>query len=180
MNTSDTALRYSKALFQSGSSKEELERRLSDLTQIIETFKQFPKVSKFFASPQISIESKKQALNSALSGIDPQLKYFLFLLLDKNRFKLLPDILHFYRSMVIERIDALEVHLITASPIDAEIRNSLKEKLEKMYRKTILIKEEMDPTLIGGGILMIGNQQIDFSIKGKLAKLKRDLLSITV
>lgn len=180
MNTTDAAIRYSKALFNVAVSNEDLEKRLHDLTQIVETFKKFPRISIFFSSPQITVEEKKKALNAAVGKVDKELRSFLFLLLDKKRFKYLPEILEFYRSMVTAKLGALEVRFITATPIDAETGNNLKSKLEQKYRKKIIIKEEIDPTIIGGGVLLIGNEQIDFSIRGKLAKLKKDLLSIRV
>lgn len=181
MKTDDIALRYSKALFNVSTTDAELQTRLQEILQIDALLKQSPTLMLFFKSPQIPMEQKKAVMDKAFDGnIDKHLKSFLFLLLDKRRFSYFPQIVKSYSRLVMEKLGILEARIITAVPIQADDKKRLSTKLEQKYGKKIDLIEEVDPKIIGGGILLIGNEQIDFSISGKLAKLKKELLSVTV
>lgn len=179
MTIAEVALKYAKALFHLTSSKEQLESRLVDLKQIEHVITQKPQLRTFFSSPQISQEKKEKVLQNSLgSHIDSQLLSFCTLLLEKRRFKYFSEIVKKYEKMVMAKLDLLEGRLITAMPIDAELKAKVQQVLEKRYQKKVILKDEVNPHLLGGGILLIDNQQLDFSIRGKLNRLKDDLLSI--
>lgn len=173
----DIAARYSKALFKIAGSKEQLEKTLNDLEKIIQLFKDHPKLNYFIQSPQISEEEKKNAINSILGGkIEKTVLYFLFLLLDKGRFKYLAEITKSYHQMVKEFVGALKGRLITAIPIERETKDKLISRLEKIYGKKVDLKEEIDPKIIGGMIVEVDNQVMDYSIKNRLTMLREELL----
>jgi F-type H+-transporting ATPase subunit delta len=173
--TQKAAGRYSKALFNLASSKQELEQQLSDLEQVVGLL---DPLMPFFYSPQISQKEKEAVLDKNLKGrFDDKLLSFLLFLLKKRRLKDLSDIVQDYRRLVREELGVLEVRVVTAVPLDRDIKEKLQVKLEKVYPKKIEIQEEVDPELIGGGMVIMGNQLIDFSIRDKLARLKESLLS---
>ena len=177
----EVALRYSKALFNLDTSHEVLKKRLSDLNQSVTVLNQTPQIIQFFSSPQISREEKKEVLKKGLGkNFDSHLLSFFSFLFEKDRFAYLPEIVKAYEQMAMKELETLQGHLMTAIPIDPALMEKLKQKLEKVYRKKVVISEEIDPQLIGGGILSMDNQQIDFSIKGKLEKLKENLLSMNM
>ncbi len=166
--------RYAKALFQLTASDEELERRCRDLNRLVAVLNRYP----FFFSPHISKENKEEALKKGLEEVeDKQLVSFLLLLVEKRRFNYLQEIVKAYSQMVREKLGQLKGRLVTAEPVEPSYIEKLKGKLEKQYGKKVFLEEETDPRLIGGGILTIGNRLADFSIKGKLEKLKRELLN---
>lgn len=178
MITHTIALRYSKALFELDKSPDVLRGRLEALDSIIKVFKSHPKLKDYFSSPHIPEEQKEKIFTETLKSLnDPQLVQYLVALLRKQRFKYLPEIVDAYGHLVDQALGTLEAKLISAVPVAPETRNQLEKKLEKTYGRKVTLTDEIDPSLIGGGILMIANQMIDFSIKGKLAKLKEDLLS---
>lgn len=173
----DTALRYAKALFNLSGSEE----KLAALEQALILLKQDSKIMQFFSSPQIKQEQKEQTLEKMLGkDFDRQILTYLNFLFKKQRFNYLPDIVKAYQQLMHEKLEILEARLITATPVDVDTKANLKEKLEKIYRKKLKIKEEIHSSLVGGGILIIDNHLIDFSIQEKLVRLKKDLLSIKV
>lgn len=158
-------------------SKEEVEKRVEELNQIAKILEKQP----FFISPHISQEGKKAVLQKGLEGkIDPQLLSFLLLLIEKRRFKHLGEIAKAYSELAMEKLGKLKGCLTVPEPISDELKKNVTEALEKRYQKSLSLDVAIDPKLIGGGILRIGNSQADFSLKGKLAKLEKDLLSINV
>lgn len=178
MITHDIALRYAKVLFQLATNQEELKRRLDALEHIVYVLNHYPKIKQYFSSPHISVEQKEKVVAKSLgTHVDPQFVQYLMTLLKKRWFNHLPEILKQYRQMVTEAFGIIEGRLITAEPLNSVTKDKLKSKLEKIYQKKLELKEEVDSQLIGGGILIVANQLIDFSIKNKLTKLKNDLLS---
>lgn len=181
MNIGEIALRYSKALFRVASSDKQLEEHLEALTLFVQVLNESPHLMEFFSSPQLSREQKEKSFEKVLEGhFTPNFLSFLSLLLDRRRFYCLPEILREYRRMVSEKLGFFDARLITAVPMDDKTKEMLKTKLEKIYGKIIKMKEEIDPQIIGGGVLILDHTLIDFSIRGKIAKLKDDLMSVNV
>lgn len=178
MITHDIALRYAKVLFQLATNQEELKRQLDALEHLVSVLNHHPKIKHYFSSPHISVEQKGKVVAKSLgTHMDPLFVQYVMILLKKRWFNHLPEILKQYRQMVMEALGMIEGRLITAEPLDHSMKEKFKSKLEKIYQKKLKLKEETDSQLIGGGILIVSNRLIDFSIKNKLTKLKNDLLS---
>lgn len=170
----EVAERYAKALFNLVASKEHMLARKEVLSEIVLLFEKKPRFRTFLLNPEISKYNKKNLLQKGIS--DPQLLDFLFLLLEKGKFKYLPEIADKYYRMISDYSRIIEAILVTATAIDSGLKAKLKERLEKSYEKEINIHEKIDPQLIGGAILIIGNKIIDFSIEGRLEGMKKTLL----
>lgn len=181
MIAGEVASRYSRALFRLAATPLELEKRHQDLEGVVTLLQKIPKLGLFLSAPQISSDQKRKVLENSLgSQIDQKLLHFLLFLLEKGRIKHLPEIAKGYHRLVKESLGILEANLITAVPLEREDREALHQKLEKTYQKKVEIKERIDPQIMGGIILVLANQVIDWSIRNKLARLKEKLLAIRV
>lgn len=181
MKTYAVASHYSQALFKIASSKEQLEKHLSELEKIIDLLKAYPQLQQILSNPSVENEKKKKVLQDLLlNKIDGQILNFLLLLIDKGRFDDLWDISKKYRQLVQKELGILNAHLITAVPIDVKLKEKVKSKLEQFYRKRIEFQDSVDPQIIGGMILMVDNQMIDHSIKNRLSRLKQNLLEANI
>lgn len=181
MNTFQVDNRYATALFDLAGSKEERKRQLHDFDLLLEMLKKDPKIMYFFSSSQFTVDEKKSVIQKSLGkAFNPIIIQFLFFLLEKNRFDNLENIIKEYRKKVNEEWQVSEARLITSKPVGKAIVSKLKTKLENKYQKHISISEQIDPKLLGGGILLIDNKMLDFSIRDKLNKMKNDLLSVNV
>lgn len=181
MNSADIASRYARALFHLGSSKEEREGQLNELNQIKSILDQTPEVMQFFIAPQIPLEQKEKVLESSFKNrIESSVLSFLALLLDRRRFQYFQEIVEKYDLLVKAELGILEGKLVTAVPAEENLVTALKQKLQKIYNKELILSKEVDPELLGGGILHVGDQLIDFSLRGKLDRLKDDLYKTPV
>ena len=181
MIAGQVASRYSRALFKMAASKEELEIRQQDLEGVVSVLQSLPKLGQFLSAPQISRVDKEKVLEKSLGGkLDPQLLHFMLFLLEKGRLKHLPEISRAYQRMVKESLGILEASLITAVPADTKIKESLQRKREKAYKKSSEMREEIDPQIMGGVILVVANQVMDWSIRDRLSSLKENLWSASV
>ena len=111
---------------------------------------------------------------------DPGLLNFLNFLLDKKRIDMLPAIADEYFELVDKKLQRLEIGITTTVAIDKEMKEKIKLAFENRYGKKVLIKENIDPKILGGMVLEIGNQVIDGSVKAQLSSLKDHLLATTV
>jgi len=172
----DIARRYSKALFQLSKEKSDLQRRKFALKLIADLFNRHKRLATFFRLSHVPVVTKKNILQSALKDVeDETLIAFLCLLLDKRRFIYLLEIVRCYEEMADEEMGLLEGTLKTAYPLEQSMMDKMRMALEKKFNKNVVLKEKICPKAIGGGMLFIDNKYVDFSLRGKLQKLKTHL-----
>lgn len=175
--SSEIANRYARALFRTASDNTQLEVHLKCFEAISPLLQDSSQFLHWMASPQIAQNLKMEMLERNLGSIfDRKLLDFLLLLIKKGRFQELPAIAKEYQRLVAKKLGILDVQLITTVAIDESTKEKLALKLKEKFGLKPCIHEEIDPALIGGSILVIGNQVIDNSVKGKLQRLKKHLL----
>ncbi len=172
------ASRYSKVLFNLDSQKKSnLEKRLLDFESILILLKKNPNLVRFLKSPQISLPEKKEIFRSLLeNGIDMTFFNFFFYLIEQRNLDDLAQIALEYRRIVNEFLGIWEAKIITAVPIEPAVQEKLKEKLEKFFQKKMKINKEIDPKIIGGALLIVANEMINWSVTGRLRKMRESLL----
>ncbi len=170
------ALRYAKALFDMDRGNDNLEMRLNHFDFILDLLHQHPNLMRVLVSPQILLEEKKHILETNLRDKgDSSFFNFLFFMIEKGRLNSLKQIAEEYRMMFNKYLDIWEAKIVTAVPIGQDIEEGLKKKLENYYHKKIKIVKEVDPKIIGGAILIFANEMIDWSVKGRLKKIKENI-----
>lgn len=168
--------RYAKALFNLDVSKGVLEKRIEDFELLLGILQGESKLEHLFSAPQLKVEEKKQILHSLMQKrLDKVLLSFLSFLIEKGRWSYLRQIARHYHLLVDRYLGIWEARLVTAVAIDREMEERLKLKLQKKFDKQIKLKKEVDPNLIGGATLMLENEMIDWSLSGKLKKMKKEL-----
>lgn len=172
------ALRYSKALFNENLAPKKLEERLENFAQVCAICKKNPDLVNFLKAPQIDLEEKKKVLHAIFQDrLDAFFYHFLFYIVEKQKLSYLHQIAFEYRLMVNQQLGIWEAKIITAIPIEPEIENVLKAKLEKFYHKKIKLYKEIDPKILGGAILIVANEMIDWSVRERLKKMKDNLMA---
>lgn len=171
------AIRYAKALFELDKSKENREKSLICLDSLMESLFNNPKLMKVLSSPQILQEEKKAILREIFKDrFNTDFFHFLYFLIEKGRLNILKQIREEYQRMLEEYLGIWEATIVTAIPIGSDVENGIKGKLENYYKKAIKIKSEVDSHILGGAILIHGNEMVDWSVKERLKKLKEKLL----
>lgn len=179
MNMHSTSLRYARALFSLSTASDSLSGWLGDLEEFVQLLNESPATNHFFSSPFINLKEKEIILMKHFKErFDVQLLKFFLTLIRKKRFGYLAEIAKAFRQMVIETQGVIEGRLITSTPLDDSTKQQIAATWGNFYGKKLEIKEELDPKLLGGGILIIANKLIDFSVKGSLNRLKRNLNAI--
>jgi len=167
---------YAKALFNLDKNKKALEKRLLDFEFIVKIFKENSKIVKFLKAPHIDVKEKNKILIAVFNDkIDTQFMNFLKFLIQERRIISLYGIAKEYRRLVNDYLGIWDVNIVTAVPIDEENEISLKEKLSKKFQKKIILSKKVNPKLIGGLTLIMGNVMLDWTLTCRLKKLKENL-----
>ncbi len=177
MTTHETALNYAKGLFELSHEM----KTLDDLASIELLVQAHPKLMRLLGTHESSLANKKQLLETLFTGhIDPILQQFFRYLVEKGKFNLIASITHEYRRLILDKAGILKATLVSAMPVHEDHKAKLALKLATFYQKQVEIEVRMSPEIVGGAILMIGNQMIDLTLSTQLAKLTKKLLAAQI
>jgi len=170
------AARYARALFMVTERRRETAAALTDLATLGELLAPGSRAARFFASPEVRLPDKRALLKSML---EPRavgtVVVFIDLLLRKKRLPDLPTIVSEFEALV-ERAQGIQrAHLVSAAPFQAAEIERLKAELESATLSTIRLSTEVDPRLIGGALVRIGDRVIDRSVRTLLGAIAAQL-----
>lgn len=165
---------YCDALFEIAKEERKLDLYKEQLCLIKDMMIQDAKFQSVMNHPKIRKEEKKELLETVLSThIEHMLLNFMKLLVDKNRFRILPDIAkEFVKSYNIEN-DIQVVYVKSARGLSEDEKVRLQETLEKKLGKTVDPVYRVDEDLMAGIRIKINDQIIDNTAKAKLERLKK-------
>lgn len=177
MSSTEISCRYARALFAMAERETKVEKWQMVLNEIASLFEEERRFLSLCLSPQLEQKLKIQLIERTFANLVEQpLIDFLLLLLKKRRLQLFPEICLAFERLADVKLGRLAIRLITALPLDEQAEKRLQESLESKFHQKIYIKREIDPSLLAGGMLMIGNKRVDATLQGKLLRLKKYLL----
>jgi len=127
--------------------------------------------------PSVPMKERIEALNSALEGEPATIRSLMVLLLETDRIALVPQIALAYGDLVDRREGIAKARITTAVPLKDAEQRELVSRLERESKRKLRATFAVDPTLIGGAKVQIGDHLIDSSVRAKLAALGRQLAS---
>jgi F-type H+-transporting ATPase subunit delta len=126
-------------------------------------------------NPNISDEQKLKALRGAFQSLPEPLANLLRLLIQRHRLGTLPGIAAAFAQFVDEAEGRTEAEVVSARLLDDSELKAVEEHLTKHTGKTVRLRKSVDPALIGGVVLRIGDEVIDASISTRLDRLRQRL-----
>jgi len=131
----------------------------------------------FWRSTRVSAEDKRNALQDVLERLDALtlVRNAVNFLLDRGRLLHLPDLVKAYNELSQELAHSVEAKVTLASAVPDEVASQLAEGLSRTFGKKVVVRTEVDPALLGGLVVRIGNTVIDGSVRGRLAAFARSL-----
>jgi len=172
------AKRYSQAVFQIALERGELDRWQSDLRKIA-SLGEDTALTALLESPKLRFSDKARVLSEQLGDINPLALNLVYLLVAKGRVSVVAEIADEYQRLLNSYRGIEEAEVFTAIPLDDEDKQRLGERLGAIVDKKIIIKSEVDSSLIGGIVARIGDKLIDGSTRSRLEALKRELSGAT-
>jgi F-type H+-transporting ATPase subunit delta len=175
------AARYAKALFSVTEKRGETARALEDLKGLQPVLASSSPAGAYLASPQLRLQDKREGLRTALHDrVLAIVVVFLDLLLRKKRLREFDTIVTEFEALV-ERAQGLQrAHVVSAVPLTAEENVRLLAVLEGYTRKKVKLTSEVDPALLGGALVRIGDRVVDRSVRSLLEVIEENLNEVTV
>lgn len=171
--------RYAKALVDTVAERQEdfdaVHDELDDLAGAVEGSRD---LQRLLYSPSIRLEVKRGIVEDLIerAGLGDLSSTFVRLLLEKGRLRYLAAIADTFEYLANERRGRLKVTLVSPEPLAGEVVERLKAEVEASTGKTILIETAVDPALIGGLVVRIGDRVLDGSIRHQLAAMREELV----
>lgn len=169
--------RYAQALFRLAEERAVLYEVESELTLVEQVFAA-PAVPVFFENPGVTAAVKKETIGRLFGKrISVLVHNFLCHVTDKRRSAVLLDIIAAYRLLVKQANQIAAVQVTTAMPLQPREHEQLLARLVQVTGKDIELEMVVEPRILGGIILRVGDKRIDSSIVGRLAAVKRHMLN---
>ncbi len=170
---------YAEAVLDLAAKNAEEDKVLSELQLINVVFASDKDMHVVINHPAIRANQKKEVLKTVFGGkISILTDNLINLLADKRRLDLLPFIESGYRELLNQRKNIVSALLTCSEPMaDNNIAN-IKAQLTEHLGKRLELEVKVDPSLIGGVVLRLGDQVIDGSLKGRLKALEKTLMNV--
>ncbi len=134
-----------------------------------------PDAERVFASSRRSADDKRQLVEKALAGLDPEILNLARLLLRRSRTMLGPQISQAYQEMLDKARGISHATVTSAVPLNPGELAAVQKKLEELTGGTVVTETEVDENILGGLIVRIGDRLIDGSTHSRLVALKQRL-----
>lgn len=168
--------RYAEALFEAGIELKKLDEFKNEIEFVSEVFKSDDQLKTVFQHPKLSKNEKKDILNSLFKDkVSTEVLNLCYITVDKGREKHLEVINDEYRKLYNKEKGIVEAQALTAVAMSKEELDNLQSKLSNKLNKKVELKNAIDPTVVGGVLVKVGDKIIDGSIKGRLNEVYRNL-----
>ena len=175
---SRVAKRYAKALFASADELNILDKIEQDFIQFIDLAEQSEDFNALISNPLINDKDTLAAIQEIFkSNLQDLTNNFLGLLAEKKRIDFLPQIAEEFRLMLLIHANKVEGELTSAAKLGADQVVRIKENVEHMTGKEVLLTEKVDKTVLGGFVVNIEGWVLDNSIRYQLSKLRERLIA---
>lgn len=147
------------------------------LDDVADLVRREPRIREFLETPRVDAEAKKAAVREAFTGRVPEhFLRFLLVLVDKRRQPLLGQIADEYRALVDELENRVRAEITVATAPAPDFQREIVATLERKLGRTVLPEFRVDPSLLGGVMIRVGDQILDGSVRRRLVSLRRRLL----
>lgn len=181
MRDTTVAARYAKALFFVTEKRSETERALEDLKGLELVTDPDTRTGQFLLTPQVRLEDKRTAMRAALRDQAlPVVAVFIDLLLRKKRLAEFQQIVWEFEAMVEEAQGVQRARVSSAVGLTEAEEKRLITTLEALTNKKIRLSAEVDPNLVGGAQVRIGDRVIDRTVTTLLEAVRHQLSEVSV
>jgi F-type H+-transporting ATPase subunit delta len=169
--------RYALALYRVAEEKGKVDQFLEELKMIVGLISQDEDLKTLIEHPSISTSNKKKFLENIFKGkIEEDVLSFMKLLLEKGRILEVGSMLKQMEAIYLEKHNTSIAEVKTVIPMLEEEKADLVNNLQKKFKRTIILKEELDPGILGGIFVKIENEVIDGTVKSKIEEMKKIML----
>jgi F-type H+-transporting ATPase subunit delta len=175
MSATAVARRYGKSLLSLSKEQNAVEAVEQDMRVLAEAVRDNRELAAVLSSPVVRPEKKEAIVSSVFSGAHSLTAAFLAQLARKGRAGLLQDMANAFLALVREERGVVQAEVTTAVPLDDARRSEIQTLIGKIHEGGVELSEKVDPHLIGGFKLRVGDRMIDASVFQSLRTMHRNL-----
>ena len=166
---------YARSLFEVAQEQDKLDAIREQLGQFADALDEDRDLQVYFFSPYFSTEEKKEGLDKAISGEDEIFRNFLEALLERHRMPALFRIRREYERLWQEENKLLPVQVTSAIELDRDLVKSIGDRVGEQTGRKVELTASVDPDILGGLVLRVGNFVLDASIRNRLEQLRKQV-----
>jgi F-type H+-transporting ATPase subunit delta len=166
---------YARALFEVAKERDILDEIHDDLGAFATALEENHELAVFFFSPYFSSEEKKDGLKRAVTGADPIFMNFLETLLERHRMPVIFRMRTRFEQLWDEEKKLLPVEITSSVQLDKAIVQSIGERIGEQTGQKVELSSKVDPEILGGLVVRVGNFVLDASIRNRLNQLRKQV-----
>ena len=166
---------YARSLFEVASEQGKLDAVREQLGEFADALEETRELQVFFFSPYFSTAEKQDGLDRAVSGADPVFVNFLKLLIENHRMPVIFRVRREYDRLWEEENKLLPVRVTSAVELDKKTVGQIGDKIAEQTGRKVDLSSEVDPDILGGIVVRVGNSILDASIRNRLENLRKQV-----
>jgi F-type H+-transporting ATPase subunit O len=172
---------YATALYSAAAKQGSLDNVTSALSKLQNTLKADKKVLTLIGNPTLSMQDKKAIVDvlAKAAGGDKSISNLLSVMADNNRLGMLPQVAEAYEQLISAGKGEVEVTITSAAQLDSKVLKQLESSIGKSkfagQGKKLKVQNKVNPEILGGLVVEIGDRTIDLSVQNKITKLNKML-----
>jgi len=166
---------YARSLFEVAQENDKLDEIHEELGQFADALSQSRELQVFFFSPYFSSQEKEDGIGKVVEGGDEHFVRFLELLAERHRMPVLFRIRRDFDRMWAEEHKLLSVTITSAVELDEGIQDDIRKKIEDETGRKVEFDAKVDPDVLGGLVLQVGNFVMDASVRSRLERLRKQV-----
>jgi F-type H+-transporting ATPase subunit delta len=166
---------YARSLFEVAQEQDKLDEVRDQIGQFADALGESRELQTFFFSPYFSTEEKKKGLDSALDGADETVENFLALLIENHRMPALFRVRRELDAMWQDVNKLLPVQITSAIELDGAVARQIGDEIGRQTGRKVELTSTVDPDVLGGIVVRVGNSILDASIRTRLERLRKQV-----
>jgi F-type H+-transporting ATPase subunit delta len=166
---------YARSLFEVAKEQDKIDLVREQLGEFADALNETRELQVFFFSPYFSTAEKQDGLDRAISGADPAFVNFLKLLIENHRMPVIFRVRRGYDVLWEEENKLLPVLVTSAVELDKKTVSQIGDKIAEQTGRKVDLSSEVDPDILGGIVVRVGNSILDASIRNRLEQLRRQV-----
>jgi F-type H+-transporting ATPase subunit delta len=166
---------YARALFEVAQDHDKLDEVREQLGAFVDALNETRELQVFFFSPYFSTQEKEDGLEKAVSDADPVVLNFLNLLIEKHRMPVIFRVRANYERMWEDENKLLPVEITSAVELEESVAKQLGDRIAEQTGRKVELSSRVEPDILGGIVVQVGNSVLDASIRNRLEQLRRQV-----
>jgi F-type H+-transporting ATPase subunit delta len=166
---------YARSLFEVASEQDKLDLVREQVGAFADALDETRELQVFFFSPYFSTQEKQDGLDRAVTDADPVVVNFLKLLIENHRMPVIFRVRREFDRLWEEANQLLPVRVTSAIELDEATVNQIGDRIAEQTGRKVDLSSQVDPDILGGIVVRVGNSILDASIRNRLESLRKQV-----